>query len=86
MKPGPGSIPRRSMAMGAAIVVSAALLVTFLMAGWGERAWQTAAGFIALSCLAVCLWAALIGERCGREVQQAADRLAAERRHRFGRP
>ena len=45
----------------------------------------TAAGFLLLSCLAVCLWAALIGERCGREVQQAADRLAAERRSRFGR-
>ena len=86
MKPGPGSLPRRSVAMGAAIVVSAALFVTFVMAGWGERAWQTAAGFLVLSCLGVCVWAALVGERSGREVQQAADRLAAERRRRLGRP
>ena len=86
MIPGPSSISRRSMAMGAAIVASVALFVTLILAGWGERAWQTAAGFLALSCLAVCLWAAMIGERSGREVQQAADRLAAERRRRFERP
>ena len=72
--------PATVAAMWAAIAVSTALLLVLLAQGWGGRAWSLAAGVLLLSCIAVCAWAAIIGNRSSREVDRAIARLAETRR------
>ena len=71
---------RARQAMWAAIVLSGALAVALRARGWDERAWQAAAGVLVVSCLAVCVWSAVIANRCDREVRDAVQRLAEARR------
>ena len=69
--------PRPTMwtAIGASIV----LLGVLLALGWGDDAWSAAAGVLLLSCLLVCVFAALQSRSTDREVQRAVARLAAQR-------
>lgn len=66
--------------MWGAIAVSAGLLLVLLAQGWGGRAWGIAAGVLLLSCIAICVWAAVIGHRATREVERLVARLAETRR------
>lgn len=79
-RPRAGTARRATLAMWAAIAGAAWLLVALLTAGWGQRAWGIAAGALLVACLAVCVWAAIAGERASRDVGRAAEHLAEERR------
>ena len=84
MRPRPA--PRTAgVVMWCAIGIAAALLGLLLALGWGDDAWTTAAGFLLVACLAVCVVAGLQSRAAGREVRQAVVRLAATRRKVDGR-
>ena len=70
-------------AMLAAIAAAAGLLVVLWLAGLGSRGVGVAAGFLVITCLAVCTLAALAGHRCGRDIDAAAAQLAAARRDQY---
>ncbi|HET6953709.1 MAG TPA: hypothetical protein VFI47_25265 [Acidimicrobiales bacterium] len=55
------------------------LLGLLLVFGWGHDAWATAAGFLFVACVAVCVWAEVQGRTTDREVRRAVDQLAASR-------
>lgn len=69
--------PRRTM--WTAIGGSVALLGVLLLLGWDDGARATAAGVLLLSCVLVCVFAALQGRSTDREVGQAVVRIAAQR-------
>ena len=69
--------PRRTM--WSSIGGSIALLGVLLALGWGDDAWTVAAGVLFVSCLLVCVFAALQSRSTDREVQRAVARLAAQR-------
>ncbi len=66
--------------MWTAIGVSLALLALLLARGWGEGAWGVAAGVLLLSCIAVCVWAAVTDARAARLVDREVARLIRSRR------
>jgi hypothetical protein len=68
------------MVMWTAIAASAALLAVLLRQGWGDRAWSIAGGLLVLCCIAVCIWAAVTGNRSTRAVEREVARLAETRR------
>ena len=70
------------MAMWTSIATSVAVLSVLLARGWGGRAWGIAAGLLAVSCIAVCIWAGVVTERSIREVERLTARLADTRRRR----
>lgn len=59
---------------------SVLLLVALLARGWGSDAWALAAGVLIVTCLGVCVAAAVLGARTGRAIDDAVARLAEERR------
>jgi hypothetical protein len=65
--------------MWAAIAGSIALLVVLLLLGWDDGAWSAAAGVLLLSCVLVCVFAALQGRTAAREVSRAVEQLAMQR-------
>ena len=65
--------------MWSAIGGSIALLGALLALGWDDDAWATAAGVLLLSCVFVCIFAALQSRSTDREVRRAVARLAAAR-------
>jgi cytochrome c-type biogenesis protein CcmH/NrfG len=66
--------------MWSGIAVSVLLLVVLLSLGWGGGAWAAAAAVLLLSCIAVCVWAAVTAEQSSQAVRREADRLAEARR------
>ena len=70
---------RAFVAMWTSIAASAvvALLVT---GGWSDRTWGIAVGLLAVSCVAVCVWAGLATDRSNREVELLAADLAEKRK------
>ena len=77
------------VAMWVAIALAVALFFVLWTGGSAQRAWNVAAGVLVVSCLAVCLWGALIGRQTDRSVRQAVARMEALRREadakRYGR-
>lgn len=64
---------RAFVAMWTSIAVSA-LVAALVAGGWSDRAWGIAMGLLAVSCIAVCLWAGLATERSNRKTAAFADR------------
>lgn len=71
---------RASAIMWSAIALSGLVLAALLAFGWGDGAWGTAAALLLVSCVAVCIWAAVASERSLRAVKREADQLAETRR------
>ena len=70
---------RAFVAMWTSIAVSA-LVAVLVTGGSSDRAWGIAVGLLAVSCVAVCLWAGLASDRSNREVEQLAADLAEKRK------
>lgn len=68
-----------ALVMWAAILGSVALLGVLLFLGWHDRAGATAAGFLLLACVFVCIWTAAQGRATDREVRRVVATLAAVR-------
>jgi hypothetical protein len=70
---------RAGLVMWAGLATAALLLVVLLAQGWGSDACGAAAGLLLLVCIAVCVWAAVVGERSARAVRDEIARLATAR-------
>ena len=76
---------RVGAAMWSAIGLSGIVLAALLARGWGRSAWNLALGLLLLSCLGVCGWAVVTGERSSRLVKRETERLADARREQSPR-
>lgn len=82
-----GAVRRRAaVVMWAGIFGSALLLLLLLARGWGSGAWALAAGVLLVTCLGVCVGAAVLGRQSARAIDDAVARLADERRARVHTP
>ena len=70
------------IAMWAAIAVAAVAAAVLIAFTRDPNTWRFAAGFLVLSCLAVCVWSAVIGARSEREVNRAVRTLIDNRQAR----
>lgn len=71
---------RAGAAMWSAIAGAGILLAVLLARGWGRGAWSLPLGLLLLSCVGVCVWAVVTGERSSRLVKRETERLAETRR------
>jgi thiosulfate reductase cytochrome b subunit len=76
-----GHVAGAAMLVG--IATAAGLVVVLWLAGLGSLGVGVAAGFLVITCLAVCLMAALTGHRCARDIDAAAAQLVAARRGQY---
>jgi hypothetical protein len=82
----PRRVHRRASAiMWSAIALSGLVLAALLALGWGDNAWGAAAALLLVSCVAVCIWAAVSSEQSQRAAKREAEHLA-ELRRAAGRP
>lgn len=66
--------------MWGAIALSLALFLLLVVLGWGNSAASIAGGLLLLTCVAVCVWAAMQGRRAEREVERAVGQIVWARR------
>ena len=70
---------RAGIAMWLSIAAAGVLLVILWARGSGRAAWDVVLVALVLSCLGVCIWAGITGERTSRIVKAETEKLQARR-------